>query len=102
MGRTRPPAARFSFLADTLAHPGRNGVEVPVPRAAAPDAWPRFTCAVEGPTVRIDSENAERLRVDAGEDGLGLQGDIAIVWNGREAYRGPAKRVDLPVDEKGK
>lgn len=90
---TRKRPALFSYITDTPEHTGRNGVFMAVPMHV--DAKPHFICAVDGSTVRIDSANTGGLSVDLGDQGLGLHGDVKVIWNGKEAYSGPAKRIDL-------
>ena len=39
------------------------------------------------------SENTPGLAVDLAA--LGLSGEVKVVWNGKEAYAGPAKELEL-------
>jgi hypothetical protein len=89
--RKRP--ATFSFVADTDEHRGAWGVTLE--RDLVVSALPRFQCTVEGNIVRLKSEGSKRLYVDLGPGGLGLTGEVVVVWNDREAYRGPVKELDL-------
>ena len=91
----RPPATNFSFTTDTSQHRGRNGVAMRVPWGQTPDPLPHFTCMVNESTVTIDSANTTGLTVDLGADGLGLTGTVTVVWNGTNAYTGPAETIDL-------
>jgi predicted esterase len=95
MQYTRPHPDSFTFLADTQAHPGRDGVTMRVPQFPHPDRLPRFECSVDGQTVSIVSENTTGLRVELGEGGLSLTGEVTLTWNGEQVYTGPAERVDL-------
>lgn len=90
---TRKRPVRFSFVADRREHPGAWGVTL---EWDATVAAPSFDCAVEGRTVRIDSRGANGLVVKLGADGLGLDGDVKVVWNGKPAYDGAAKTIHLP------
>ena len=92
--RRRPD--RFSFVADTDEHPGIWGVEMA--RDAAAAARPRLECRVEGRTVRIDTTGTPALRVNPGAGGLGLDGEVEIVWNGRVVHRGPATPIDARME----
>jgi pimeloyl-ACP methyl ester carboxylesterase len=91
---TRKRPARFSFVADRHEHPGVWGVTMEWdPTVAAPS----FDCAIEGGTVRLDTRGARGLLVSLGADGLGLSGDVEVFWNGKPAYKGPAKTIRLPA-----
>ena len=92
---TRKRPASFRYVADGNVHSGRNGVFMNIPRGIFSDKLPTFTCSVEGKKVTIDSQNTSGLAVETGTGGLGLAGDIVIIWNGQEAYKGPARRVEL-------
>ena len=50
---------------------------------------------MEGNTVRLKSEGTKRLHLELGPGGLGLAGEVVVIWNDREAYRGPVKELDL-------
>jgi hypothetical protein len=45
---------------------------------------------IDGQSVHIDSEGTGGLTVDLGPHGLRMSGDVTIVWNGKQAYQGPA------------
>jgi hypothetical protein len=52
--------------------------------------------AIAGQTVTIDSVGAQRLALDFSKpDGLGLEGEVRVVWNGKEVYAGTAKPLNL-------
>jgi predicted esterase len=93
--RSRPDT--FSFTTDSFRFPGTRGVEMAVPfrRRIIDGKFPSFRCGIQGQTVRIDSEHTEALRVRLGPDGLGLQGPVKVIWNGKEAYKGPAETIKL-------
>lgn len=56
----------------------------------------KATVEISGQSVRIDSTGARQVMLDFDPvDGLGLQGEVVVTWNGAEAYRGPAKPVTL-------
>lgn len=91
----RQKSARFSFVVDTSEQIGRNGIYMVTGRHFHPDRLPQFTCEIKGNDVHLDSSNTEALLVVAGEGGLGLSGDIRVIWNGEEAYQGPVDVVNL-------
>jgi predicted esterase len=91
--RKRP--SRFSFVADDIYHTSCWRITIGVPWRVPVDSLPRFTCSVVNNTVTIDSRNTGGLEVVLGEKGLGLSGDVKVVWNGKEAYAGPAKNLAL-------
>jgi len=84
----------FSFVADEQIHSGRNGVYMHVPHILNPDALPRFTCRLSPGRVEIDSKNTAGIRVELGEDGLGLNGPVEVIWNGKSIYKGEPKTVE--------
>lgn len=45
--------------------------------------------------MRIDSEGTPGLEVALGEGGLGLSGEVTVVWNGETVYEGPAETIEL-------
>ncbi len=78
--------------------PIRRGGPGASPRVVADDApvCARAEVRIEGQKVEVESENAWRLSLDfSTPDGLGLDGEVVVVWNGTEAYRGPARPLDL-------
>ncbi len=87
--RHRPD--HFSFLIDTAEHRGIWGISVP---QKYPDAYlsvePRvsFECWIEGSLVRIQTANTNRLELSLGPQGLGLSGNVKVVLNGKEVFRG--------------
>jgi hypothetical protein len=91
--RLRPTS--FTFATDAGAHPGRNGVRMNVPSRQVSAPLPRVTCSIEGHTVTIISDNTRGLTVALGADGLGLAGEVTVIWNGAQAYRGPATTINL-------
>ena len=91
--RTRPN--QFTFLTDTEAHPGRSGITMRVPRFPHSDRLPRFACSIDGQSVSVTSENTTGLRVELGEGGLGLTGEVTLSWNGEVVHTGPAEGVNL-------
>ncbi|NLF30746.1 MAG: hypothetical protein GX591_07650 [Planctomycetes bacterium] len=83
----------FTYVADTDRHRGAWGVTVR--RNSAVDPMPRVHCTIDGSTVRLDTKGTTGLAVNLGEGGLGLSGDVTVVWNGQEAYRGTAREIEL-------
>jgi predicted esterase len=92
---TRRPPARMVFVSDSDLHSGAWGIQMK--RDPATEAWPRFRGRVEGNTVYLDTSDTPEVAIRLGEDGLGLSGDVAVMLNGREAYRGPAATITLPT-----
>ncbi|MBI5723936.1 MAG: dienelactone hydrolase family protein [Planctomycetes bacterium] len=93
---TRKRPDKFSFIADNGEYTGRNGVFMTVEGRVQNSARPSLTCSVNKQEVSIESKNTSALSVDlAGPDGLGLSGDVKIIWNGREIYSGPAKKIEI-------
>lgn len=84
--RRRPN--EFAYVSDTNEHRGVWGIEMT--RDLTVSGLPSFKCAIDGRTVRIDSEGTPGLTVDLGEAGLRMEGDVTVIWNGREAHKGPA------------
>jgi predicted esterase len=89
--RKRPDS--FSYIADTRLHTGAWGITMR--RDEAKDPRPRFECKIEGNTVNVNSTGTTGLDVVLGTGGLGLDGDITVIWNGKEAYKGPVKQIQL-------
>ena len=69
-------------------------IETPFREPAGTPIQPSRAAAARG-IVRIDSKGTTGLDVNAGAGGLGLEGDVTIIWNGKEAYKGPVKQVQL-------
>jgi len=94
---TRKRPSKFSFVSDTEEHRGVWGITMT--RDLQMSGLPRFDCEIDGQTVKINTTGTPRLQVDAGSDGLGLTGDVTIILNGKEAFRGPipAKPIRLEV-----
>lgn len=89
--RKRPSA--FSYVADTDEHRGIWGITMKRDITVSP--LPEFTCTVEGTTVKLDTKGTKSIQVVLGENGLGLAGNVTVVWNGTQAYSGSAKTIDL-------
>ena len=89
--RTRPKT--FTFVADSSRHTGTWGVTLR--RDETADPLPRFTCKVEGNVVAIASKGTTGLQVVLGEGGLGLSGEVTVTWNGKQAYKGSPRIINL-------
>jgi predicted esterase len=89
--RKRP--AQFSFVADTDEHSGVWGISMNRDIIVSP--LPRFACAVEGNTVRLHTEGTKAVQINPGPDGLRLEGEVVVIWNDKEAYRGPVRTIRL-------
>jgi pimeloyl-ACP methyl ester carboxylesterase len=62
-------------------------------------ATPRFSYRVEGGNVvHLTSSGTESLRIELGDQGLGLSGNVVVIWNGEKAYEGPARGIRLPIE----
>lgn len=61
------------------------------------DVWtrPSFACRIDDTTVHIDCPDPEGVEADLGQDGLGFTGEVAVVYNGEEKYRGEASKIRL-------
>jgi hypothetical protein len=94
----RPDSFSYTATSGTLASVGMYGITMKGPgsaRRTGAEGAPMFTCRISGDTVTIDSQNTGALHVMLGEGGLGLSGNVKVVWNGKTAYEGEAKAVDL-------
>jgi predicted esterase len=96
--RHRP--SHFSFLIDTPQHRGIWGISIPQKYPGAYlNVEPRvsFDCRIEGPTLRIQTTNSNRLDVDLGPQGLNLSGNVRVIVNGKQLFEGPvpAKPISL-------
>jgi predicted peptidase len=89
--RKRPD--KFSYIAFSNRWSGSWGINMK--RDLKITATPSFDAVIEGNTVNIKSEGTTGLTVDCGPDGLGLNGNVTIFWNGNKAYEGPAQKVKL-------
>ena len=85
----------FSFLADASKHLGRNGITMKWDLARS--TTPRFECDIDAAEVRINATGTAEVEVDMGRGGLGLQGDVKVLINGKEAYSGPVKKAKFKV-----
>ena len=92
--RQRPDS--FSFMADTEKHTGRNGISMR--RNVTVSATPSFSCRIDANQVHIETQGTPAVELELGEEGLGLEGEVVVHLNGTEAYRGPAKPIELEVE----
>ncbi len=95
--RRKDDRKAFNYVCDTEMHPGRNGVYARYHDAEYPQ--PRFSVKTAGQTVEITFEGTAGFSVSPGKKGLGLEGDIVILWNGKEAYHGPVTEEPLKLGE---
>ena len=91
--RKRPDS--FSYVADTDRHRGTWGLVMRRDPLKEPN--PRFDCRIDGATVYIDSKGTDGLDVQLGSGGLGLTGEVKVIWNGVEAYAGAAEKIKLGI-----
>jgi hypothetical protein len=64
-----------------------------------PGQHPEFTFTVKGGVLTIDTKRATRLGVWLGDEGFGMNGTVTVALNGKEAYKGEPKQVDLDVEQ---
>jgi len=57
-----------------------------------PFTWERFECIVNEKTVTIYSYNTSEPTVEPGKTkhgcSLGLEAEVTVIWNGKQAYKG--------------
>jgi len=94
---TRKRPDHFSYTADTQRWLGAWGILMDRPVAGQP--LPHFDCTIKGQEVRITSSGTKKLTVQPGQGGLGLTGQVAVWWNDKKVYEGPAKELKLGGDE---
>jgi hypothetical protein len=97
--RHRP--SHFSFVIDTFRHRGIWGISIPLKYSAAyGDVDPKvsFECWIEGSTVRIQTQGAQKLDVDLGPNGLNVSGAATLIVNGQTRFTGPVPAKPLSLD----
>lgn len=98
--RQRPD--HFSFVIDTPRHRGVWGITIP--RKYPYDqlvAEPRvkFACRIDGSTVFIQTwGDARRLTVDLGANGLRMSGEVTLIVNGKQEYKGTVPEKPISID----
>ncbi len=98
MRYTREKPTAFSYISDSYQHQGRNGISLPAFQRNTPrEKMPRFTCKIEGQTIHLNTWNTKEVVVKLGEKGLGLAGEATVIWNGKPAYQGPVKDLELEL-----
>lgn len=90
---TRSRPRKIRFVADTNEHPGAWGVTMR--RDPQVSCLPSFHLVIDGSTVTLDTEGTPGVRIDLGPDGLRLEGEVTVIWNGQRAYQGPPKTINL-------
>jgi predicted esterase len=90
---TRKRPNQFSFSADKDAHTGVWGIYMN--REEYMSGLPTFDCRIEGQTIKIDSKGTSGLRVNLGEKGLKMTGNVIVIWNGKTEYEGEVKEITL-------
>ena len=91
--QTRKRPDQFTYVCDRDEHRGCWGITMQ--RNPEVSGVPRFTCAIAGNSVTIESTGTKGLNVELGENGLGLSGEVTVIWNGMEAYTGEPTQVRL-------
>ncbi len=90
--RTRPDT--FTFVTDDNLTNTCWGITLLVPEGA--DERARVTYRRDEQTLHLATEGTAQVTIDPSEpDGLGVTGDISVLWNDREAYAGPAQKITL-------
>jgi len=89
--RQRPES--FSFIADSSRR--RSAFGITMRRDPGENPMPEFACTIDGETIRIDSEGTSGMDVQLGDGGFGMTGDVTVIWNGEQAYKGPVKAIRL-------
>jgi pimeloyl-ACP methyl ester carboxylesterase len=98
---TRRMPKHFSFIVDTPQHRGIWGISVP---RIYPDAYPqaeprvKFECWIEGSTIRIRTWDAKRIEVNFGPTGLNLSGNVDVIVNGKNRFRGVSSSKPLSLN----
>ncbi|MBN1257664.1 MAG: hypothetical protein JXA52_08160 [Planctomycetes bacterium] len=96
--RQRPQ--NFSYVVDSHNHYGRLGIKMK--RVPEISALPRFDCEIKDNEVHIYSQGTPEIELDFSEDGLALEGEVVIFWNGEEVYKGPARKLKLLQEKTAK
>lgn len=93
--RTRPNT--FSFTIDNVQFSSAYGIipQIKYLDRYSDDSMPSLSVAIDEQTVRIDTRHIDGLLVKPGIDGLGLEGEIKVIWNGEASYMGEAKDLFL-------
>ena len=92
--RKRPD--RFGFVADTDKQRGIWGITLA--RDLRQSALPRFSCLVEGRVVRITTEGTSHINVALDKNGLMMTGEVSVVVNGQERFKGNVTPEPLRFD----
>lgn len=96
--RRRP--MHFAFIADTPYHRGVWGITAPRSYPGSyllPEPRVSFECWIEGQTVRIEAVGTTKLDVDLGASGLRMTGDVTVIVNGKEQYKGRVPETPLSL-----
>ena len=90
---TRERPGKFSFVSDDNNYTGTWGIEMK--RDLSVSGMPHFDCTIEANKVIINSEGTEEITIDFGSGGLQLEGNVTVIWNGDEMYRGTARPIRM-------
>jgi len=90
---TRKRPDKFTFIADNDTRTGVWGISME--RDIKVTGLPEFTCTLEFNTIRIESTGASKIIVNPDKDGLNLEGEIKVIWNGTEVYKGECIPVEI-------
>ena len=90
---TRKRPDKFTFIADNDKRTGEWGIKME--RDIKVTGLPEFTCTLEFNTIRIDSKGASKIIIIPGPEGLNLEGEIKVIWNGTEVYKGACNPIEI-------
>lgn len=99
-GKRRVTSATWRYTADTAHFRRRRGVWLDVDAVRTP--FPTVRVRVEGggagaagTTVRVDTNGTAGLELDLGPAGLDVRGEVTVLHQGRQVWRGPPTRLTL-------
>ncbi|MEN8192228.1 MAG: prolyl oligopeptidase family serine peptidase [Bacteroidota bacterium] len=87
LSHKRKEATKFTYLASSKRHNGRNGVTVLDIKNVIAEL-PKIDVVITGNIIEIKSKSTSKIKVKMGKDGLGLNGEVKVVWNGEQVYDG--------------
>jgi hypothetical protein len=56
---------------------------------------PRVDCRIQGNVITLTSSGTPSLRIYPGAQGLGLSGEVTIMWNNKTVYTSSAPIVTI-------
>jgi len=88
LSHTRPSLKKFTYMASSRRHNGRNGVEIMDLEHIVTD-FPKLDVDLIDNRINIKSTGTSKIKVNMGKNGLGLSGEVMVMWNGKQIYQGP-------------